>query len=315
MEKDIILTMPKEYDLSRINERAGLLANGIVHLMNQDGIKNALVWVSHGYAFDMPLAVRTPDNDGFGFDHNYSNYHNYAGLTSEAINQARLSIISAGRSAKDQEERAKKNQRNMTSYSYRYNALFKTGYAIDEDTGLSVVATAVGEETPRLVSLAERAIRDYNFDKLPPLNEAGKWLHMCYSLLQPKLESIAPEATGIAMIALPQYIRLVEERINHSPTIIGVQTVGKSLDPSKYDIVAAKIKAVAATGDPSGKVKNRRVREDFSNILGAVSTWFIPYGVRVMGVGGLDMHDDVKIIEEVANSELGKELKVQSVDN
>jgi hypothetical protein len=297
-----------EKDLARVNETAGRLANGVVEMLHTDGVKNALVWVTEGYAFDLPLSVRTPDNDGFGHD-NLPYYSQMKDMRKAAVLQARYAKASGGRSAHQQEGKLDQYERTATSYGVGYAFDTMAGFAVDPVTGLTVSAVAKGVDPLSMAKYSEAAIAMIGRDHLPKMLEAGKWMHACYELLQPRLEKLSPEASGIAMIALPYYHSQLTSEMDPGPVIVAAQTVGKGVDPAKFDIVAAKAKCVTITGKPSGTVGDE-LRQFHSNILGAVPARFNEYGGRVLAVGGLDAKDDVALIKEVVGSDLGTQLGV-----
>jgi hypothetical protein len=297
-----------ERDLSRVNETAGKLANGVVEMLHADGVKNALVWVTDGFAFDMPLSVRTPDNDGFGRDE-YPYYSQIRDLRKAAILQARYAKASAGRSAHQQEGKLDQFERTATSYGVGYAFDTMAGFAIDPKTGLTVSAVAKGVDPLSMAKYSEAAIAMVDRGHMPKMLEAGKWMHACYELLQPRLAALSPESSGIAMIALPYYYSQLASEMHPGPVVVAAQTVGAGLDPAKFDIVAAKAKCVTITGKPSGMVGDE-LRQFHSNILGAVPARFNEYGGRVLAVGGLDMKDDVELIKEVASGDVGVQLGV-----
>lgn len=298
-----------EREVVVVNERAGKLANCVTELLTTDGIRNAVVWVTDGYAFDMPLSVRTPDNDGFGYDH-YPYYAYFKDLTRLAVQQARYAKTVTGRSAGKQEEKVAKLNRTATSYSFRFAHDLIAGYAIDGTSQLTVSAVAKGLSSLEMANYAEIAVNMVEKGHLPRMLEAGKWMHACFALLQPRLAELSPEASGIAMIALPHFYTQLTNEADPGPVIVAAQAVGRGTDPAKFDIVGAKVKSVTITGCPSGTLDNERIRQNHSNILGAVPALVGGYGERVLAVGGLDMHDDVELISQVAAGEVGTQLQV-----
>lgn len=296
-----------ERDLPKINGEAGRLANCVTQYLREDGINDAVVWVTYDGHHDMPLAVRTPDNDGFGFT-GYPYYSDHKVRTQQAELQARYGGgLAAGRSAGDQEDKLRKTDRKATSYSPRLSVKDVSGYAIDEKNNLVVSAVAYCVPATEMAKISERAVKKLNDEPsyLPKMLEAAKWMHACYEQLGVRLPK---DASGIAMIALPYYFEQLEN-IDPMPAIVASQAVGSVVDVFKYDIVAAKVKAVAVTGKPSGKIKGP-LHDYHSNIQGGLPANFEAYGNRVVALGGLLDTEDVALIQEIAQSDIGTQLGI-----
>lgn len=296
-----------ERDLSNINGEAGRLANCVTQYLREDGIDNAVVWVTYDGHHDMPLSVRTPDNDGFGFS-DYPYYSQFKVSTRQAELQARYGGgLSAGRSSEDQEDKLRKTDRFGTSYSPRLGVKDVAGYAIDKTNNLVVSAVAKDVTAMEMSTISERAVEKLRAEPahLPKMLEAAKWMHACYELLEARLPK---DASGIAMIALPYYYDQLEN-IDPMPVVVASQAVGKVVDVFKYDIVAAKVKAVAVTGKPSGKIEGP-LHDHYSNIQGGLPAYFGRYGDRVVALGGLLDTEDVALIHEIAQGEVGTQLQV-----
>lgn len=286
-----------ERDLSKINGEAGRLANCVTQYLHEDGINDAVVWVTYDGHHDMPLAVRTTDNQGFGFT-GYPYYSDHKVRTRQAELQARYGGgLTAGRSADQQESKLRNTDRHATSYSPRLSVKDVAGYAIDEKNNLVVSAVAYSVPAMEMAKISERAVKKLNDEPsyLPRMLEAAKWMHACYELLEARLPK---DASGIAMIALPYYYDQLEN-IDPMPVVVASQAVGKVVDVFKYDIVAAKVKAVAVTGKPSGKIEGP-LHDHYSNIQGGLPANFGRYGDRVVALGGLLDTEDVALIHEIA---------------
>ncbi|EKD80128.1 MAG: hypothetical protein ACD_40C00197G0016 [uncultured bacterium] len=279
---------------AQVNSRAGQLANGTVEALLSAGINKAVVWVADGFASRWPLAVRNTKNDGFWGD-TFQDYRDFQHLTSEAKLQADYAMTAPGRSASKQLEKLGVTDRTAASYGIIFNRGVRPGYAVDTQSGLTVVAIADGVDPLKMAEISEKAIEDVENGRMPNMLEAGKWLHACFAMLEKQLD---PKFSGIAMIALP---RSYSQLSYKGPTVVGVQAVGNQIDPAKYSIVEAKVECVVATRKPSGTLSEKDGRDDHSNILGGVPAIFEKYGERVLGVGGLDMKDDVALISEVAS--------------
>jgi hypothetical protein len=307
LNKNGIILVMSERDLSRINGEAERLANCVTQYLKEDGIDNAVVWVTYDGHHDMPLAVRTPDNYGFGFT-DYAYYFQFKAGTRQAELQARYGGgLSAGRSVEEQEDKLRKTDRKATSYSPRLSVGDVAGYAIDPTNNLVVSAVAKDVTAMEMAKISERAVAKLSSEPthLPKMLEASKWMHECYELLGAKLPK---GASGIAMIALPHYYELLE-RVDPMPVVVASQAVGKTVDVFKYDIVAAKVKAVVVSGLPSGRIEGP-LHDHYSNIQGGLPANFGRYGDRVVALGGLLDTEDVALIHEIAQGEVGTQLQV-----
>ena len=293
---------------SEVNERAGRLANGVAELLTEsEGITNAVVWVVDGAASKWPLAVRNTQNDGFwgtGLD----NYRQFQVLAKQARLQADYALTAPGRSAQKQAQKLVDTARNATSYSYDFSQSLQPGYVVDERSRLTVVAVAPQVETSRLVEMTQEAVADVEGGRMPNMMEAGKWLHACYALLQPRLKAISPEASAMAMIALPNFLSKFADAFDPGPVIVAAQSVGAGVDVAKFSIVGAKAMCVARTGKPSGTLRAGLEKDSNSNIMGGIPATFGRYGDRVVALGGLDMKDDVALLHELAASDVGTAL-------
>lgn len=290
---------------SEVNERAGKLANGVAELLLvKENITNAVVWVVDGAASRWPLAVRNTQNDGFwgtGLD----NYRQFQILAKQARLQADYALTAPGRTAQKQVQKLGETGRNASSYGFAFDQSLQPGYIVDERSRLTVIAVAPNIETSKLVGMAQEAVANVESGRMPNMLEAGKWLHACYALLQPRLKVISPEASGMAMIALPSFIRRFSDESDPGPVIVAAQSVGDGVDVAKFSIVGAKAMCVARTGKPSGTLSAGLEKDSNSNIMGGIPATFGRYGDRVVALGGLDMRDDVALLGEIARGEVG----------
>jgi len=302
--------MPK----AEVNERARRLADGLADLLAVgEDITNAVIWVVDGTASKWPLAVRNTRNGGF-WTIGKDAYRDFQLLAKEARSQADYALTAPGRTAQEQTQKLAQTGRNARSYGWEFNKDLKPGYVVDERSRLTVVAVAPQVETSRLVEMTQKAVADVEDGRIPDMMEAGKWLHACCALLQPRLKNISPEASGMAMLALPYFIRGFSDANDRGPVIVAAQSVGDGVDAAKYSIVGAKALCVAETGKPSGTLGSGLERDNNSNILGGLPARFGTYGDRVVALGGLDMKDDVALLHELAGSEVGIALGMTLLD-
>lgn len=292
-----------------VNDRAGRLANGAIELLTQNGVENAVVWVAHPASEKWPLAIRNNRNDGFwgvGLDA----YLSFQLLAKNARRQVDYARTVAGRTAIEQAQKCKETNRGVTSYGYALRQNLEPGFVVDDSSQLTVVGVASGIDALKMVNIVTRAVADVEGGRKPKMTEAGKWLHACFSLLESKLES---GMSGIAMLALPEFIHKFATDFDPGPVIVATQTVGESVDVPKFSIVGAKVMCTAVTGKPSGTLDGDDVYRH-SNIRGALPVRFGEYGYRVAAIGGLKDIDDVKTLRDVADGEVGRRLNMTILD-
>ncbi|MFA5024969.1 MAG: hypothetical protein WC503_00480 [Candidatus Shapirobacteria bacterium] len=251
--------------------RAAKLADKATEILSRNQVKNSLVRVTYGFAYDYPLAVRTSDNEGFG--ENTETYdESIQRLTNQAILQAKYSLVVGGRSASGQLQKLKNDERSSASYGIYFNATTIPGFAIDKISGLTVVTVSEDIKPLEGAEISQKAILSAN----KKVRETLPAVEIVYSCLK-KIDSELPnDRTGVVMLALPKSRNL-------QPTIICSQSAGRVENPSNYGVVEAKVKAVLSSGKISGPNQKYYV----SRILGAVPINVGGVGERILAAGGL----------------------------
>ena len=278
---------------AEINRRGGLIADTTAGMLAVDGIRDSVVVVTHDYAFDLPIAIRTPE--GFGYGANTEAFYSmFQELGRRARQQAKYAMRAGGRSASEQEAKLRSLGRSASSYGADFPPGLEAAFAHDKSSGLTVVTLSRSLSNLAAAKYSERAVTDVDDGKEPRhVLEAAEFVNACLGIITRDLPG---DRTGFVMVALPVYRANTFDYSDNSPAVVCSQAGGQVVSPSNYAIVEAKAKAVATTGRASGP-SSTQLYEASSQIVGGLPISIQGLGERVVAAGGLmNGEDDVAAI-------------------
>lgn len=285
-------------ELHAVHRAAGNLADLAVSMLS--GVSEAAVMVAHGYAYDYPLAIRTPRNDGFG-DQSLDYFLSQKILLRTARLQAKYALHAGGKDAGDQRQRLLDTYRDSPSYGCEFPPHFVPSYAVDRHTGLALVVASGGMTARESTAVAERAVHDAQADKTP--EKVLPAAELLYAVMANLVLQLPAGRVGVAMLASPQ-IDFDLLQVDPFPLVLASQTAGDNLSPANFDLVAAKARSVALTGFASGP-SSSNIDELGSEIPGAIPVRVPDLGDRILAAGGLpDGLSDVEVLKQTLISGL-----------
>lgn len=265
---------------SRANIVAGRIADAAVELLKKRKITTACVFVYSKESCDWPMAIATPDNDGFGTN-NQSFYRSLLSFRRQATLQALYAQTTDGRSSAEQTDRLRENKRSASSYGIAFDSEQKSFYARDTINELTVITVAPKLITSESTKISEKAIKKANSESTLKQNNASKLINACLNEISKA--NLPEDRTAFAMISLPTFRSSFLDCSTQAPAIVCSRPVGCVSKISNFSIIEAKTHAVQVTGKASGP----ETQINLSRILGAVPAFNKKYGEKIIAAGGL----------------------------